>query len=53
MLEELINIKSFDEKIEIISLSEDWAGNFSCLFKYKGGQVFDDNFKLKISSFTN
>lgn len=51
MFEDLIKNDSFDNKIEIISLKQDVDWNFSCLFKYKGWQVFSDHFKVRISSF--
>ncbi len=51
LFEKLIKNKSFDEKIEIISLMEDTEWIFSCLFKYKKWQIFDDDIKMKVSSF--
>jgi len=51
IFENLIKNESFDKKIEIISLKQDVDSNFTCLFKYKGWQVFGDHFKVKVSSF--
>jgi hypothetical protein len=51
MLKWLMQKDSFDEKIEIISFKQDVSWMFSCLFKYKEWQVFDNNIKIKISSF--
>lgn len=51
MFEELTKHESFDDNIEIISLKQDSSDNFGCLFKYKKWQVFDEKFKVSISSF--
>jgi hypothetical protein len=35
----------------VISFKEDTLGNFICLFKYKKWQVFNNDIKMKVSSF--
>ncbi len=51
LLQDLMTHECFDDKIDVISIKQDSLDNFSCLFKYKEGQVFDNDIKMKISSF--
>ena len=52
LLENLMSHHSFDDNIEVVSISQTSSWEFSCLFKYKKWQIFDWNFKANISSFT-
>jgi len=51
MFDKLIKNNYFDDKIDIISLTEDVNWNFGCLFKYKEGKICCQNLKMSVSGF--
>lgn len=51
MFEKLIKNNYFDNKTEIISLTQDVNWNFSCLFKYKEGKICCQKVKMSVSGF--
>lgn len=51
MFKKLINNNYFDKRTEILSMKEDAVGNFSCFFKYEKWKVYEDEIKVKVSSF--
>jgi (p)ppGpp synthase/HD superfamily hydrolase len=51
MFEKLIENNYFDNKTEIISLTQDEKWSFACLFKYRQWKVCDDEIKMSVSGF--
>ena len=48
----LVTLKDFDKNVNIISVKQDSAGHFHCIFKYRQGVVFPDSVEgASISSF--
>ncbi|MCK9467258.1 MAG: HD domain-containing protein [Candidatus Absconditabacterales bacterium] len=51
MFEKLIENNYFDNKVEILSITEDIYGNFNCLFRYEKGKICCQDVKMKVSNF--